>query len=55
MLPGADGMVMAYLFPRTFVIDENDKEVAFETAMGPMEVRTKFVLKEMKFKGKLEL
>jgi hypothetical protein len=52
---GADGMVMAFLFARTAGVAAEDKEVSFETAFGPMQVKSKFVLKEMQVKGKLEL
>jgi hypothetical protein len=49
------GRTIAFLFPRTANILPGDKEVAFETAMGPLEIHTKFPLKEMAFHGKLEL
>jgi hypothetical protein len=55
MVKGADGMVMAFLFPRTEAISADDKDVSFETAMGPMQIKSKFVLKEMMVQGKLEL
>ena len=49
-----DGPMTVFLFPRDPITAE-DKEVQFETAMGPMEVRTRFVLKDMAYQGKLEL
>lgn len=53
-LQTADGPMTVFLFPRE-PISMEDKEVQFESAMGPMEVRTRFVLKEMAYQGKLEL
>lgn len=55
MVPGTDTMTTVFLFPRTPAIEESDKEVAFDTALGPMEIKAKFALKEMTYKGKLEL
>jgi hypothetical protein len=49
------GRTLAFLFPRTANILPDDKEVSFATSMGPMEIKSKFALKEMQFKGKLEL
>jgi hypothetical protein len=50
-----EGSIMAFLFPRSEAIDLDDKEVTFETAIGPMEVKSKFNLKDMVYKGKLSL
>ena len=50
-----DGRVTAFLFPRGTVLSKDDKEVVFETARGPMEIKAKFNLAEMDYKGKLEL
>ena len=54
-LQTSEGTITAFLFPRTSSIDLDDKEVAFETAMGPMAVTSKFALKEMLYNGKLTL
>lgn len=44
------------LFPRpSSPIQASDKEVAFETRMGPFVVKTKFSLKEMVYRGELAL
>ncbi len=55
MLPGKDGMTFAFLFPRSEPIVAADKEVSFETALGPMEIKSKFALKDMMYQGKLEM
>jgi len=55
VVQAADGMVTLFLFPRSTAISADDKEVAFETAMGPMEVKSKFYLKDMMFDGNLAL
>jgi hypothetical protein len=36
-------------------IDADDKEVAFKTKIGPLEVRAKFALKDMRYQGQLAL
>jgi hypothetical protein len=55
-LEAADGTrTEAFLFPRTSNILAADKEVTFSMGMGPMEVKSKFALKDMQFKDKLEL
>jgi hypothetical protein len=54
-LDSPGGRTLVFLFPRTANILPADKDVAFETAMGRLEVRTKFGLKEMLYRGKLEL
>ena len=54
-LDSSVGRTFVFLFPRTANVLEDDKEVTFLTAMGRMEVRSKFTLKEMNFRGKLEL
>lgn len=55
MIRGPEGMTTAFLFPRSEAIAAEDKEVSFETAMGPMRIQSKFLLKEMMVQGKLEL
>jgi hypothetical protein len=44
-----------FIFPEDHPISPGDKEVTFQTHMGPMKVESKFILKAMKYKGKLEL
>jgi hypothetical protein len=48
-------MTIRFYFPRSTDLSLDDKEVAFLTRVGPMEVKQKFVLKEMTFGGKLAL
>ena len=45
------GPVIAFLFSRSEAIGLDDKEVTFESAMGPMQLKTKFTLKDMLYKG----
>jgi hypothetical protein len=55
-IAGGDGtMTIRFYFPRSMEINLDDKEVTFQTQVGPMEVKQKFVLKEMTFDGKLAL
>ena len=49
-----DNPILIY-FPRTQPISLDDKEVTFETALGPMKIEHKFHVKDMKFRGKLAL
>jgi hypothetical protein len=49
------GMMTVFLFPRTRAISPTDKEVIFETSMGPMVIKTKFAVKEMTYEGQLAL
>jgi hypothetical protein len=44
-----------YYFPRMEPITPADKEITFTTKMGPLEFKAKFVLKDMLYRGKLEL
>lgn len=48
-------MLTVFLFPRTEAISLEDKEVTFQTALGPMRVKSKFKLKDMQYLGKLAL
>ena len=50
----AAGEVRFY-FPKKEPISLDDKEVTFETQLGKMRLEQKFRLKDMTFKGKLEL
>lgn len=51
--PGAAGTL--FYFSRFDPITPANKEITFTTKMGPLEIKAKFVLKEMMYKGKLEL
>lgn len=54
--PAADGSTETlFYFPRTAPLSLDNKEVTFETTMGRMKIERKFVLKEMKYHGKLDL
>ena len=44
---GSGGRVRLFLFPRTLALDKSTEELAFQTALGPMAVKTKFNLKDM--------
>ncbi|MDZ4798306.1 MAG: hypothetical protein SGI92_09100, partial [Bryobacteraceae bacterium] len=52
---GESGPVTLFLFPRVTDVAAGDKEIQFQTAMGPMTVKAKFPLKDMTVKGKIEL
>jgi|SRR5579863_143440 len=44
-----------YYFSRMDPITPANKEITFTTRMGPLEFKTKFLLKDMLYRGKLEL
>jgi len=44
---GSGGRVRLFLFPRSLALDKSTEELAFQTALGPMAVKTKFNLKDM--------
>jgi hypothetical protein len=44
---GSRGRVRLFLFPRTLALDKSTEELAFQTALGPMAIKTKFNLKDM--------
>ena len=46
-LKGFEGRVRLFLFPRSLALDKSIEELAFQTALGPMAVKTKFNLKDM--------
>lgn len=47
---------IVFLFPREdHPIKVQDKEVLFNTRIGPLEVKTRFPLKEMVYRGNLEI
>jgi|HubBroStandDraft_5_1064220.scaffolds.fasta_scaffold69718_2 hypothetical protein len=51
--PGANGTL--FYFSRFDPITPANKEITFTTKMGPLEIKAKFTLKDMLYKGKLEL
>jgi len=51
----ADSGELHFLFPRGTNISEADKEVLFTARFGPMTIEKRFRLKDMRYKGKLEL
>jgi hypothetical protein len=50
-----EGRSFSFLFPRAAAVSLDDKEVAFETSVGPSAIKAKFTLKDMLYHGKLEL
>ena len=44
-----------FYFSRLLALKLEDKEVAFTTKLGPLEVKCKFTLKDMLYRGNLEL
>ncbi len=50
-LETAGGTMTLFLFPRDREITNADKDVLFETSMGPMAVKAKFKLKDMNVDG----
>ena len=44
-----------FFFSRVFAIKPEDKQVTFVTKMGPLEIKCKFSLREMTYRGNLEL
>ena len=44
-----------FYFSRVFPLTPEDKQVTFVTKIGPLEVKCKFTLKEMLYRGNLEL
>jgi hypothetical protein len=44
---GSSGRVRLFLFPRSLDLDKSTDELNFQTAMGPMAIKTKFNLKDM--------
>ncbi len=51
----APGSGTLFYFERNDLIRLQDREVTFVTRLGPIEVKAKFPLKEMVYRGKLEL
>ena len=53
--PLQESVDLHLMFPRTEAITLQDKDVELKLALGPMDVRKKFKLKDMVFNGNLEL
>ena len=54
--PQPDGtLLMLAVFPRSAIIALQDEEIEFATTLGRLEIKRKFPLEEMVFKGQLEL
>ena len=51
----ADGTLLFYFPNDTDPISLDDKEVVFRTKLGPLELKVRFVPKEMRYRGKLTL
>ncbi len=51
----AQGSGTWFYFPRLEPIKPEDKQITFVSKLGPVEVKAKFMLKEMMYQGKLEL
>ncbi len=54
MNQGADGRILFY-FAKTDPITAKDKTVEFRISLGSMDLRRKFVVKDMEYQGKLEI
>lgn len=46
---------LLFIFPRTSNISLDDKNVEFETALGPLRIKKKFAIKDLVFDGKPEM
>jgi hypothetical protein len=53
VLPGAAGTL--FYFSRLEPITAANKEISFSTRIGPLEMKARFLLKDMMYRGKLEL
>jgi hypothetical protein len=54
-LPAGQSLLLIVVFPRTAALSQDDGEVVFELADDTMEVKATFNLREMMFRGRLEL
>ncbi|MGJ5813515.1 hypothetical protein [Paludibaculum fermentans] len=50
-----NSFAFSFSFPRTHIIELEDKEVEFSTKLGELSIRRKFKLKDMMYEGKLAL
>jgi hypothetical protein len=44
-----------FYFSRLLALRPEDRDVSFSTKLGPLEIKCKFALKDMFYRGKLEL
>lgn len=50
-----DGKILFYFAKEGLPLSSNDKQVTFTTRLGPLEIKSKFDLKQMKYRGELAL
>jgi hypothetical protein len=55
LLQTSEGQVAVFFFPRTVGLSADTKEVIFQSAMGPVEIKARFNLADMVYHGKLDL
>lgn len=55
IMPKENSTAFVFHFPKTHPIELEDKDVAFASVSGTLEVRKKFKLKDMVYQGKLAL
>jgi hypothetical protein len=55
VLPAAQSLLEVFFFSRSASINTQDRTVAFECSLDPVEIRSRFNLSKMTFDGKLEL
>lgn len=55
VIVGTGNSLVMFSFPKSNAISLDDKEVEFKTEIGPMEVSRKFELKDMRYRGNIEL
>ena len=54
-LPAGQALLVVAFFPRSGAITPDDKEVSFESTAANVEVRARFSLRKMLYKGTLDL
>jgi hypothetical protein len=55
VLPGENGPVIVYLFPRTKEITKDDRRVLFDAQIGRLQFAQSFYTEDMVYQGKVEL
>jgi hypothetical protein len=55
ILPGDDGPIIVYLFPRTKEITKDDRRVLFDVQIGRLQFAQSFYVEDMVYQGKREL
>jgi len=53
--PSGNEVMLVFAFPKTPGIAAEDKDVEFVTKLGQIEIKKKFTLKDMMFRGQLEM